>query len=226
MPQPSQLLAERYALRLSSSWRDWFDRDAQQLVLPGAMRHALSAEELVQEAPTQIWPGFMLPDTLPLVGNDYGDWICVRVDAQGELGELLYWYHGGGDWIPVGTNLAEAIAHDVVDQFRDVRAQMLRGASESRVDRHFSFIQRFSDKRLRSWMIDQLAGEAPAEPIKHDLQALAEMLVREDYPAALELLREREWAMDAVACDWAELLLQSPVQRIAHKELAAKAGLV
>ncbi len=60
--------------------------------------------------------GFMLPDTLPILGNGYGDWLCMRVNADNTAGEVVHWYHGGGDWMPWGRNPAEAIAFDRLRQ--------------------------------------------------------------------------------------------------------------
>ena len=144
MSRPSDKLAKRYSLRLSETWREWFDQDLHTLSLPGAMRNAVPVEDLLLETPPQIWAGFMLPDTLPILGNEYGDWICVRIGPDAELKELLYWYHGGGDWIPVGSTLAEVVLHDVVDQFRRVRKQMIRGASESKFLNEYSFLERLA----------------------------------------------------------------------------------
>lgn len=49
---------------------------------------------------------------IPLIGNDAGDFLCVRVTDDGKMGQIVHWFHGGGDWIPWGNHLAEAIAID------------------------------------------------------------------------------------------------------------------
>jgi len=54
----------------------------------------------------------MPPDLLPLLGNRSGDWLCLRFGATSESNEIVHWYHGGGDWIPWGRTLAEAVAFD------------------------------------------------------------------------------------------------------------------
>ena len=57
-------------------------------------------------------------DCLPILSNTAGDWLCVRIDANGFAAEIVHWYHGGGDWIPWGNQLAEAIAFDAIaDRF-------------------------------------------------------------------------------------------------------------
>ena len=53
-------------------------------------------------------------DLLPLVSNDAGDWLCVRFADDSTASEIVQWYHGGGDWIPWGDSLAEAILFDAL----------------------------------------------------------------------------------------------------------------
>jgi hypothetical protein len=54
----------------------------------------------------------MLPDTLPLATNDYGDWLCARFDTSGGVAEILLWSHVGGDWLPYGRDWPEALLFD------------------------------------------------------------------------------------------------------------------
>jgi|LakMenE18May11ns_1017448.scaffolds.fasta_scaffold9944110_3 hypothetical protein len=131
MAGPSELFAEFYGLQLSDLWQRWFDLTDLSLLLPGSFCHPVPVDLLCNHCPTSIWAGLMQPDTLPLLGNGYGDWICVRINQQNSLGELIHWYHGGGDWIPVGSSISQAIVHDAIDSFRPKQKQMLRGAAES-----------------------------------------------------------------------------------------------
>ena len=218
--KPSEQLAEVYHLELDASWQAWFDHDTKGLLLPGMMRQCTSAEELCAPAPSMVWPGFMLPDTLPILGNEYGDWICVRVTAENTLGELLYWYHGGGDWIPVGSTLAEAILHDVVDQFRPVRKQMLRGAAESRVDTLGTVLMRADEQRFRGWLSAQLPRSNDSSG---SLPEIFSHLASEDYAQALTVMRSANWSPAAVSCDLLDCCLQQPVQGIAKRELSEAA---
>ena len=220
--KPSEQLAEAYHLRLDANWEAWFDHGTQGLLLPGMMRQCTTAEELCAPAPSMVWPGFMLPDTLPILGNEYGDWICVRVTAESTLGELLYWYHGGGDWIPVGSTLAEAILHDVVDQFRPVRKQMLRGAAESRVDTLGTVLMRADEHKFRGWLSAQLPG-SKASPNR--LPEILSYLASEDYARALTVMRSANWSSAAVSCDLLDCCLQQPVQGIAKRDLSEAAGI-
>ena len=218
MSSNSELLRERFRLQLSSDWQAWFDDYATRLELPGLLRNPVSVEELCSQNPASIWPGFMLPDSLPLLSNEYGDWICGRVGEDDTLAELVYWYHGGGDWIPVGKCMAEAVLHDAVDQFRDLKTQMLRGASESRIGVEAGCLLRLDSPAVRQWLANALP-EQVGEP-ESLVASVIECLSTEDYRGALGKLWENSVAREAVACDLIELFLQAPLREIATREVA------
>ncbi len=88
---------------------DWFDRSLWKQSGSGEFCNAVDPVELLEKTPDILWPGLMPCDFLPLIGNDAGDWLGVHVDAQNQASEIRHWYHGGGDWIPWGRTLAEAI---------------------------------------------------------------------------------------------------------------------
>ncbi len=227
----AEMIANRYQLRLSAAWKRWFSGapdwlQAENMEFPGAFQTRLSAAELSGACPQAIWPGFMLPDTLPILGNQYGDWICVRIGPDGSCGELIHWYHGGGDWIPVGTTMEEAILHDVVDQFRPLRTQMLRGAAETLLPDNLQQVsRRLAQPGLQSWLIEGLpmSGASPGEALQEVLVQLAEG----DYTAALSVLFAQEWAFEATACDMVEQALQGQAgcKLSNHRELANHASL-
>ncbi|MCA9133041.1 MAG: hypothetical protein KDA45_07790 [Planctomycetales bacterium] len=222
MHQPSKQIADRYRLQLSPAWQTWFDTDSQELQPAGAFQTVLSAESLAVPRPAEIWPGFMLPDTLPVLGNEYGDWICVRVLADGGLGELLHWYHGGGDWVPLGQQLPAALVHDVIDQFRPVGRQMLRGASETILPDHLSrVLAAFAEPRFRQWLSRGVAHSSlsPSQAVQV-LDQLERLLQEDNYRAALQILYEQQWSIDAVACDLIEHGLQRPIAPLADPALA------
>ncbi|MEZ6133836.1 MAG: hypothetical protein R3C53_02890 [Pirellulaceae bacterium] len=221
MDQPAQSIADRYHLWLAPHWRNWFEQPntavAQpEFSLPGAFQSRASTSELLSAKPSMVWAGFMLPDTLPVIGNEYGDWICVRVAEDNALGELIHWYHGGGDWIPVGHTLAEALLHDLVDQFRPLRQQMLRGAAEMLLPDHLSNVRgRFAAPELRDWLVTNL--QISGVPTVHDtLNELFEHLFGGEYRQALTLLLRNNWAFEATACDLVESLLHQPLARLHH----------
>jgi hypothetical protein len=231
MRQPSKQIAARYHLRLSDTWRQWFDEDVACVSLPGSFRAPLTAEQLIRQAPREIWPGFMLPYTLPLVGNQYGDWICVCIETDGSLGELLHWYHGGGDWIPLGRDLAEVVVHDVVDHFRPVGGQMLRGAPESiEPEQRAQVLDAFQVPALRQWLCNRLAVTAKIQPtstarVARALTDIELALERGAYADALQIMQQQVWAVDAVACDRIQYVLQHGTFQLAKPEFARDLGM-
>lgn len=226
MDQPSQQIADRYHVELDDSWRNWFDRDAEQVPLAGEFREASQFGFLLDRAPTIVWPGLMLPDTLPLIGNEYGDWLCVRVNESNRFGELVHWYHGGGDWIPVGRTIAEAVLHDIVDQYRPRIGQVLRGASESTSPEHLYHVtQRSNDERLLRWLAASLE-DAVGQPRGHSsLQDVLSKLSASNYLAAIQQLEKAGWAVEASLCDQIEYALHVPIRSLASEEIPRRLGL-
>ncbi|MHB8862704.1 MAG: SMI1/KNR4 family protein [Pirellulaceae bacterium] len=110
-------IENRYSLRLSDDVRAWLDEQVWRESGGGEFSRAQTPEQLLDPPPGVIWAGFMLPDTLPIIGNDYGDWLCLRIAADGTVSELVQWSHGGGDWIPYGRTLAEGLLYDAAVRF-------------------------------------------------------------------------------------------------------------
>lgn len=102
---------------LSDDLARWFD-DELWRVAGGSSGHrfasAVTPEELISQAPRAIWPALMPCDFLPLLTNEMGDWLCVRIAPDNSASQIVHWYHGGGDWIPWGNSIAEAIFFDLV----------------------------------------------------------------------------------------------------------------
>ncbi len=227
MDQPSQHIADRYHVELDDAWRQWFDRDAKQVPLPGEFRESTQHSFLLDRAPTIIWPGLMLPDTLPLIGNEYGDWLCVRVNSSNRFDELVHWYHGGGDWIPVGRTIAEAVLHDIVDQFRPRVGQVLRGAAESTSPEHLSnVIQRLNEERLQRWLVASL-DENPSPSLEHSstFREVLNALSTRSYLPAVQQLERAGWSVEAALCDQIEYALQVPIRSLASDEIPKRLGL-
>lgn len=107
-------IAQRYRCKLSAELADWFDSEIWKQAGRSEYHVAIDPCTLLEAAPDEIWPGLMCSDLLPLISNSAGDWLCVRVDDQNVASEIVQWYHGGGDWIPWGKNLAEALAFDAL----------------------------------------------------------------------------------------------------------------
>ncbi len=110
----SARITERYHVRLSEELARWFDDELWRKEGNGEYREPIPPSDLIETFPEAIWPGLMPPDFLPLLGNMAGDWLCMRIGAMGEVVEIVQWYHGGGDWLPWGKTLAEAIVFDAV----------------------------------------------------------------------------------------------------------------
>lgn len=110
----SQRVSQRYQVRLPADVVAWLDEERWRLPGGGEFNQPLAPEQLLDPEPGLIWPGFMLPDTLPLVGNAYGDWLCLRISSSDQVAECLYWSHAGGDWIPYGRSFAESLLYDAL----------------------------------------------------------------------------------------------------------------
>ena len=127
----SEQISDRYACHLSTELADWFDSGTWQQTGRSEFRESISPEALIQRAPEAIWPGMMLSDCLPILTNTVGDWLCVRIDQDNNARQIIHWYHGGGDWIPWGKHLAEAIAFDAVADRYDSYQKRHAVAAES-----------------------------------------------------------------------------------------------
>jgi hypothetical protein len=108
----SKQIEKHYHLHIPPELASWFDEGLWRQLGQSEFRYPLHPEQFIEPADGTIWAGFMLPDTLPLVGNQYGDWLCLRVTPEGRVAEVICWNHGGGDWIPYGRNLCEALLYD------------------------------------------------------------------------------------------------------------------
>lgn len=106
---------DHYQCKLSIDLARWFDEGVFQTDGGNEYREAIDPSSLLSDAPEEIWPCLMPSDFLPLIGSGEGDWLGVRVDADNNASQMVQWYHGGGDWIPWGRSLSEAILFDAVN---------------------------------------------------------------------------------------------------------------
>jgi hypothetical protein len=185
--------ADRLGLQLDDGLADWFALPlADGPVSHGEFCDALEPQAVIEGKGDALWPGFMLPDTLPILGNLEGDWVCLRVGADGSAAEFVHWYHGGGDWIPWGTTLAEVI---VFDCYRD----RLPGTRTS----HAISPPRRRDERDSmgvDWALDHLSLEPPS--------------ANQSQESVAQQWLERGIAIDAVACELALAALDHPIRQI------------
>jgi hypothetical protein len=110
----SDQIETRYGITLGKDLREWFDEELFRGSIQGEFCEPLSAEDFLNPPLGTLWPGFQLPDTLPLVGNGYGDWLCMRVGSDSSVQDIVRWRHAGGDWTPAGKTLAAALLFDSV----------------------------------------------------------------------------------------------------------------
>ncbi|TWU01513.1 SMI1/KNR4 family protein [Neorhodopirellula pilleata] len=119
----AESVCERFGIPITEPLRQWWDAGEGRVPLwktlgPGEYRHPATPESLLSEVPDAVWPPLMPPNFLPLVGNGIGDWLCLRLldpdvaAATGRATDVCHWYHGGGDWLPWGNTLAEALLFD------------------------------------------------------------------------------------------------------------------
>ena len=107
----------RYRCRLSEDLANWFDDEIWRWAdgsTGNAFDSAVEPTELLSESPDAIWPALMPCDLLPILGNQMGDWLCIRIDRDNSAAQVVHWYHGGGDWIPWGDCVAQAVLFDHV----------------------------------------------------------------------------------------------------------------
>ncbi|QDV11670.1 hypothetical protein CA51_15430 [Rosistilla oblonga] len=206
-------LSDRYRFTLSADLVDWFAREIWLRDQGGEFDQPVSPSELLCETPDFIWPGFMLPDSLPLVGNRYGDWLCLRVGADNSVAEVIHWYHGGGDWMPWGATLAEAVAFDSLRSRLPGRRQYYANIAAD-------FAQQSGPATIPGWAADHLpaaigkllldeSGDTDEIPglgelmIQHDVASTA--VHGESALAALDsLLRQKlePWAARELGIQW------------------------
>ncbi len=154
---------------------DWFDSEIWKLAGHHEYHEPVEAEALLSPAPESIWPGLMNPNLIPIVSNGIGDWLCASVGADSQIVAIVQWYHGGGDWIIWGKDIAEAIVFDAVQSRlpgpRRRHAEPAQGAPSSPVAP--------DNDPLLKWAVSHLhssIGEAIA--LQVDSHRIAEILLQ------------------------------------------------
>jgi hypothetical protein len=184
-------LADRYHLRWTEPWLDWWRHSDRPMSTRGAFHQPMAVDELLQ--PTR-WPLGMPADCLPWISNGYGDWLCVRIEAEGDLGEILYWNHGGGDQLPLGSRWSEALLYDhcrVAWCGQSWNAYGEPSRSQS-LDRWVFQSVSSSAQQLHRVRLDHLEG-----------------------PDGWRWFHDMGWTLDAIALDRVDAALQSEAQRLA-----------
>ncbi|MDM4014308.1 SMI1/KNR4 family protein [Roseiconus lacunae] len=115
----SEQIQQRYRCVLAGDICEWFDQEIWKHADDGCGQrflHAVPPQELLDDTPQAIWPALMPCDFLPIISNGLGDYLCLRFGSDNRSREFVHWYHGGGDWIPWGDSLTEALFFDSVRQ--------------------------------------------------------------------------------------------------------------
>lgn len=209
----SRQLETQYGLRLSVDSRDWLDHEVW-LGPGGAEFHEpLTPQQLLDPEPGLVWGGFMLPDTLPWIGNGYGDWLCVRIDERSQVSEIVHWSHAGGGWLPVGQNLPEALLYDVGRQRLFARMAEL-------VEPELPPQQQYRYANwAKNWIWTEHAVEVPnfwEEPVGTSRDTRA--------ADPLRILNDRHLARFAVARDLVLRHLESPLKACGDRPFARQLG--
>ncbi|WP_164103545.1 hypothetical protein [Candidatus Laterigemmans baculatus] len=202
----SHQLQERYALHFDACLAEWFDSGGWQLAGRGEFNQPVSPEVLLAENPEVLWPALMLPDSLPVLGNRKGDWLCLRIGSDSAIAEVIHWYHGGGDWIPWGRTLAEAIVFDSLHDRLPGRNHAHAVAAEPR---------RAGDGEgaLVRWASDWLPSEVRTA------------LGSASFPELVEILLEHRVSEVGLRSELVLAALDSGLRRWLTPEIAAELGI-
>ena len=204
----SDRIADRFGCTLSEDLADWFDSEVWRQLGSHEFREPVDASVLLEEAPEVIWPGLMPCDFLPVVGNSAGDWLCVRVDRAGHASEVVQWYHGGGDWLPWGRSLSEAIVFDALVQLlpspgrrHAIPAEQLPAAQ----------------REIRDPLLDWALGHLPS-PVGRLLQEAS------DGDKIADTLLEHQIAEVAVRCELVQSALKETLSATLDPATAQQLG--
>ena len=200
----SQLISEHYSVRLDDSLADWWDEELWCGQGSGEFRIPVAPSSLLVPAPEILWPGLMPPDTLPIIGNGHGDWLCLRIGRDNQVTEILQWYHGGGDWLPWGRTLAEAFLFDSL-------RNLLPGRRREHAISAEPSVQRSVDNPWFRWALGwfpELSSESPENLVS---STLADVFLSNHIA---EIAVRCELTIDALDCGLRELLSPEVARRL------------
>ncbi len=178
----------------------------------------------------------MLPDSLPVLGNGYGDWLCLRVTESNAIGEVIHWYHGGGDWMPWGTEISEAIAFDRLRPWLSGRrvGHSIRPGEPSRSSTADD-LTRWAAEQLphpiANWLMDPEQTPMDAWPVwlAHDVAATAmhgelalaalDGKLRQKFRADIARRLGFQWEPDVVRWMFDEKLMDAKTQAVVMEAL-------
>jgi hypothetical protein len=110
-----QKAIKRFHLQLSPTDQNWFEGAWRDFDGSSSLyNQALDLDEILEHG-KGIWGGMMLPDTMPLLANGMGDYLCARFTNNGTLSEIIEWCHEGAGWRHYGYSIDQAIAFDQME---------------------------------------------------------------------------------------------------------------
>jgi len=109
----SQKLSDKFQINLTPELQAWFDQEIWKESAYIRFGEPVDPEHLCIADSGIIWGGLMLPDSIPVLGNGFGDQICLRFDELGNVNEIICWNHECGFWLPYGKTLPQSILFDV-----------------------------------------------------------------------------------------------------------------
>ncbi|TWT79826.1 hypothetical protein CA13_12330 [Planctomycetes bacterium CA13] len=187
---------------------DWFDREIWKLEGTSEYDRPVSPEDLLSESPDAIWPGLMQCDMLPILGDSAGNWLCLRVGQDNAANQIVQWYHGGGDWMPWGNRLADAIVFETfVDKLPGKHRRLAIPAEDAKEG-----FRPHEDPLVR-W-----AFEHQAEPVRRLLDEAPN-----DESLAKTLL-SHQVAEIAVRCELIHAAMDQPWAEKIDKKIASEMG--
>jgi hypothetical protein len=105
-----QEIIQAFHLKLSVDDARWFDGGWRDFNDEWSMfNEALDPREVLGGG-VNVWGGMMLPDTVPILANGCGDYLCARFRHDGTLVEIVEWNHEETDWKHYGYSIREALA--------------------------------------------------------------------------------------------------------------------
>ncbi len=107
-----QKAIKRFNFQLSPTDKIWFEGGWRDFDGSSSLyNQPLDPDEILEHA-KGVWGGMMLPDTIPLLANGAGDYLCARFTNEGTLSEIIEWLHEGAGWRHYGYSINQAIALD------------------------------------------------------------------------------------------------------------------
>ncbi len=186
----------------------------------GQFRWPINQDSLLADFPSELWAGFMLPDTLPVVGNDYGDWLCLRVAADDTISEVVHWQHGGGDWVPYGRNLAEALLLDCVCVARPYLGYGSRtGQQEFNPALTIPLSNQLDVDTFIQWNASALGSSV------NQVGEILSFARQGKFESALDHLLAHDWAADAATIERILCYLQRQSSKLADTRIARSLGI-